>query len=27
VHGMAEATACPCCCPPLYDSTGSIASY
>jgi hypothetical protein len=25
-HGMAEATICPCCCPPLYASTGSIAS-
>jgi hypothetical protein len=25
-HGRAEATACPCCCPPLYDSIGSIAS-
>jgi hypothetical protein len=25
-HDMAEATACPCCCPSLYDSIGSIAS-
>ena len=23
-HGMAEATACPCCCPSLYDSIGSF---
>jgi hypothetical protein len=25
-HGMAEATACPCCCPSLYDSIGLITS-
>jgi hypothetical protein len=25
-HGMAEATTCPCCCPSLYDSIGSVAS-
>lgn len=25
-HGTAEATACPCCCPSLYDSIAAIAS-
>ena len=25
-HGMSEQTACPCCCTPLYDSIGSVAS-